>query len=107
MWNSIRKTSGAPGLAGSDSPKQRPFHVIRGRHGPAGDRDQIPVTRSLGGSFVVKIFMGPDVGEAAQSMRPQFARVTSFNLSEFPREAKGNVFVGLGFKGERGGRRQD
>ena len=31
-----------------------------------------------GGSFVVKIFMGPDVGELLKGMRPRFARVTSF-----------------------------
>ena len=29
-----------------------------------------------GGSFVVKIFMGPDVGELLKGMRPRFARVT-------------------------------
>ena len=52
-----------------------------------------------GGSFVVKIFMGPDVGELLKGMRPRFARVTSFKPQSSRMESKETFFVGLGFKG--------
>ena len=53
-----------------------------------------------GGSFVVKIFMGPDVGELLKGMRPRFARVTSFKPQSSRVESKETFFVGLGFKGK-------
>ena len=53
-----------------------------------------------GGSFVGKIFMGPDVGELLKGMRPRFARVTSFKPQSSRVESKETFFVGLGFKGK-------
>ena len=63
---------------------------------------RLPSPKSIwvkGGSFVVKIFMGPDVGELLKGMRPRFARVTSFKPQSSRMESKEIVFVGLGFKG--------
>ena len=57
-----------------------------------------------GGSFVVKIFMGPDVGELLKGMRPRFARVTSFKPQSSRVESK-ETFRRAGLQGERGGRR--
>ena len=49
---------------------------------------------------MVKIFMGPDVGELLKGMRPRFARVTSFKPQRSRVESKETIFVGLGFKGK-------
>ena len=51
-----------------------------------------------GGAFIVKIFMGPDIGELLKQMRPQFSRVTSFKPKSSRVESKETFFVGLGFK---------
>lgn len=60
-----------------------------------------------GGSFVVKIFMGPDVGDLLKGMRPRFARVTSFKPNSSRAESKETFFVGLGFKGHEMGETRD
>ncbi len=51
-----------------------------------------------GGSFVVKIFMGPDIQELLQPMRKQFVRVKSFKPQSSRQESKETFFVGTGFK---------
>lgn len=53
-----------------------------------------------GGAFVVKIFMGPDIGELLGRMRKSFTRVTSFKPKSSRVESKETFFVGLGFKGK-------
>lgn len=52
-----------------------------------------------GGSFVVKIFMGPDVQELVQAMRQRFAAVKSFKPKSSRAESKETFYVGLGFRG--------
>ncbi len=52
-----------------------------------------------GGSFVVKIFMGPDIQELLQPMRRQFTKVKSFKPQSSRQESKETFFVGTGFKG--------
>ncbi len=52
-----------------------------------------------GGSFVVKIFMGPDIQELLQPMRKQFIKVKSFKPQSSRQESKETFFVGTGFKG--------
>lgn len=49
---------------------------------------------------MVKIFMGPDVGELLKGMRPRVRPRDLVQTSEFPRGKQRNVFVGLGFKGK-------
>ena len=53
-----------------------------------------------GGSFVVKIFMGPDVQELLQPMRKAFRSVKSFKPKSSRAESKETFFVGMGFKAE-------
>jgi len=52
-----------------------------------------------GGSFVVKIFMGPDVMELLQPMRRAFAKVSAFKPQSSRAESKETFYVGVGFKG--------
>ena len=52
-----------------------------------------------GGSFVVKIFMGPDIQELLTPMRRRFASVKSFKPKSSRAESKETFFVGMGFKG--------
>ena len=52
-----------------------------------------------GGSFIVKIFMGPDVMELLAPMRRVFHRVTAFKPQSSRAESKETFYVGLGFKG--------
>lgn len=52
-----------------------------------------------GGSFVVKIFMGPDLQEMLTPMRKCFTSVKSFKPKSSRAESKETFFVGLGFKG--------
>jgi len=52
-----------------------------------------------GGSFIVKIFMGPDVMELLAPMRRVFSRVTAFKPQSSRAESKETFYVGLGFKG--------
>ncbi|MGE4297051.1 MAG: SAM-dependent methyltransferase [Desulfovibrionaceae bacterium] len=52
-----------------------------------------------GGSFVVKIFMGPDERELQAAMKPLFAQVKAFKPQSSRAESKETFYVGLGFKG--------
>ena len=52
-----------------------------------------------GGSFVVKIFMGPDIQELLVPMRKRFTAVKSFKPKSSRAESKETFFVGTGFKG--------
>ncbi len=52
-----------------------------------------------GGSFVVKIFMGPDIHELLQPMRRQFTKVKSFKPQSSRQESKETFFVGTAYKG--------
>ncbi len=53
-----------------------------------------------GGSFIVKIFMGPDIMELLSAMRRVFTRVTAFKPKSSRVESKETFYVGLGFKGQ-------
>ncbi|WP_374288611.1 RlmE family RNA methyltransferase [Desulfovibrio desulfuricans] len=55
-----------------------------------------------GGSFVVKIFMGPDIQELLAPMRKAFDAVKSFKPKSSRSESKETFFVGLGFRGQAG-----
>lgn len=50
-----------------------------------------------GGSFTVKIFMGPDIDELLQGMRKSFDKVKSFKPQSSRSESKETFFVALGF----------
>lgn len=50
------------------------------------------------GSFVVKIFMGPDIQELVQSMRQKFHKVTAFKPKSSRVESKEIFYIGLDFK---------
>jgi 23S rRNA (uridine2552-2'-O)-methyltransferase len=50
-----------------------------------------------GGAFVVKIFMGPDIGELLVPMRQAFTAVKSFKPKSSRAESKETFFVGLDF----------
>lgn len=52
-----------------------------------------------GGTFVVKIFMGPDISDLLLEMRRRFSRVTAFKPKSSRVESKETFFVALGFKG--------
>lgn len=52
-----------------------------------------------GGSFVVKIFMGPDIQELVQAMRARFESVKFFKPKSSRAESKETFYVGLGFRG--------
>ena len=52
-----------------------------------------------GGSFIVKIFMGPDIQDLLQPMRKQFTKVKSFKPNSSRQESKETFFVAMGFKG--------
>ena len=51
-----------------------------------------------GGTFIVKIFMGPDIMELLGPMRRSFTRVTAFKPQSSRAESKETFYVGLGFK---------
>ena len=51
-----------------------------------------------GGTFIVKIFYGPDVMELLAPMRRAFARVTAFKPKSSRSESKETFYIGLGFK---------
>lgn len=53
------------------------------------------------GSFIVKIFMGPDVEQYAKSMRKYFKTVKSFKPKSSRDESKETFYVGLGFNGKK------
>ena len=50
-----------------------------------------------GASFVVKIFMGPDVGDFLAAMRKHFTSVKGFKPKSSRAESKETFYVGLGF----------
>jgi len=52
-----------------------------------------------GGSFVVKVFMGPDVRELTEAMRECFAQVRPFKPKSSRAESKEMFYLGLGFRG--------
>lgn len=52
-----------------------------------------------GGCLIVKIFMGPDVPDLVQAMRPQFQKVTFFKPKSSRPESKEIFYVGMGFCG--------
>lgn len=52
-----------------------------------------------GGSFVVKIFMGPDTGELQKEMRAAFGQVKTFKPKSSRAESKETFLIGLDFKG--------
>ena len=52
-----------------------------------------------GGNFVVKIFMGPDMGELLAPMRRAFRKVASFKPKSSRAESKETFYTGLGFRG--------
>jgi 23S rRNA (uridine2552-2'-O)-methyltransferase len=52
-----------------------------------------------GGSFVVKIFMGPDVKAFADRLRKLFAVVKSFKPASSRSESMESFYIALGFKG--------
>ncbi|MDD2966974.1 MAG: RlmE family RNA methyltransferase [Desulfovibrionaceae bacterium] len=52
------------------------------------------------GSFIVKIFMGPDIQELLLPMRKLFSTVKSFKPKSSRQESKETFFVGMGFKGK-------
>ena len=52
-----------------------------------------------GGSFVVKVFMGPDVKALADSLRKHFSVVKSFKPSSSRSESMETFYVALGYKG--------
>ena len=52
-----------------------------------------------GGSFIVKVFMGPDVHPYMKNMRQTFTTVKSFKPQSSRAESMETFYVGLGFKG--------
>ncbi len=52
-----------------------------------------------GGSFIVKIFMGPDIQELLEPMRKNFSKSKSFKPQSSRQESKETFFVASGFKG--------
>ncbi len=52
-----------------------------------------------GGSFIVKIFMGPDFHEFAADMRTHFSTVKTFKPKSSRAESKEIFYIGMGFKG--------
>jgi 23S rRNA (uridine2552-2'-O)-methyltransferase len=52
-----------------------------------------------GGSFVVKIFMGPDIKALSDTLRRDFTRVRSFKPASSRPESMETFYVALGYKG--------
>ena len=52
-----------------------------------------------GGSFIAKIFMGPDFQELAQALKKRFSSVKTFNPNSSRAESKEIFEVGMGYKG--------
>jgi len=50
------------------------------------------------GSFVVKLFMGPDAKTLTDAMRPLFREVKNFKPKSSRVESKETFYVGMGFK---------
>lgn len=60
-----------------------------------------------GGSFIVKIFMGPDVQELLQPMRKNFSTVKTFKPKSSRAESKETFFVGLNLRSQTGAAGQE
>lgn len=60
-----------------------------------------------GGSFIVKIFMGPDVQELLQPMRKNFSAVKTFKPKSSRAESKETFFVGLNLRPQTGAAGQE
>ena len=60
-----------------------------------------------GGSFIVKIFMGPDVQELLQPMRKIFSTVKTFKPKSSRAESKETFFVGLNLRPQTGAAGQE
>lgn len=52
-----------------------------------------------GGSFIVKVFMGPDVHPYIKAMREAFATVKSFKPQSSRSESMETFYIGIGYKG--------
>jgi 23S rRNA methylase len=52
-----------------------------------------------GGSFIVKVFMGPDIKKFSDAMRKTFATVRSFKPQSSRSESMETFYIGLGFRG--------
>ena len=96
--------------------RRAPFHVVMSDMAPntTGHRgtdqarsallyeEALEVARQyliLGGSFIVKVFMGPDVHPFVKAMRQSFTTVKSFKPQSSRSESMETFYVGLGFKG--------
>ncbi len=96
--------------------KRAPFHVVlsdmapstTGHRGTDQARSAALVEEALalalqylikGGSFVVKVFMGPDVQALVATMREHFTAVRSFKPNSSRSESMETFYVALGFKG--------
>ncbi len=53
----------------------------------------------VGGSFIIKIFMGPDIQDVLTPMRKAFGKVKSFKPNSSRQESKETFFVATNFKG--------
>ncbi|MEG6506981.1 RlmE family RNA methyltransferase [Nitratidesulfovibrio sp. 1201_IL3209] len=53
-----------------------------------------------GGSFVVKIFMGPDVKQLVDALRARFETVKTFKPKSSRAESKETFYVCLGYRGD-------
>ena len=52
-----------------------------------------------GGSFVVKVFMGPDIKAYSEALRRHFSAVKSFKPASSRSESMETFYIALGFKG--------
>lgn len=59
------------------------------------------------GSFIVKIFMGPDTNELLMPMRKAFASVKTFKPKSSRAESKETFFIGLGLRRPAGESQDD
>ena len=60
-----------------------------------------------GGSFVVKVFMGPDVKALADALRKSFAVVKSFKPASSRSESMETFYIALGYKGRENANKED
>ena len=60
-----------------------------------------------GGSFVVKVFMGPDVKALADALRKSFAVVKSFKPASSRSESMETFYIALGYKGWESANKED
>ena len=96
--------------------EKAPFHVVMSDMAPSttGSRitdqarsaelcdEALAVALSYlikGGSFVVKVFMGPDIKAYAETLRRHFSQVKSFKPASSRSESMETFYIALGFKG--------